>query len=102
AARRRPHDRHRHGCGDGPRRRRAADLVPRRVRHDQPSDLSMSEQNVELVRRALESFNERGELPLDAIDPEVEWVTLMETHHGHRGVREWAANVTENLDELAI
>jgi ketosteroid isomerase-like protein len=62
----------------------------------------MSAEYVELVRSTLESFNQRGEVDLEAIDPAVEWVTLMETHHGHQGVREWEANVTESLDELAI
>jgi uncharacterized protein len=62
----------------------------------------VSAENVELVRRTWESFNERGELDLSVIDPDVEWITLMETHHGHEGVREWTANVTESLDELAI
>jgi hypothetical protein len=35
----------------------------------------MSPQNVELVRRAFELWNERKEVDFDALDPGIEWQT---------------------------
>jgi ketosteroid isomerase-like protein len=57
----------------------------------------MSREKVEVVQRAVEAFNRR-ELPLDDLDPEVEWVEDQrypgaETFHGSAGVerslRKW-------------
>jgi ketosteroid isomerase-like protein len=58
----------------------------------------MSQENVELVRRAFDAFNRtfaEGTSDLyELIDPEIEWVpmsALLEgtSHHGHEGVRQW-------------
>lgn len=57
----------------------------------------MSQENVEVVRRAIEAFNRR-EIALDWFDPEVEWIEDprypgAETFHGpagvERSVRQW-------------
>jgi ketosteroid isomerase-like protein len=57
----------------------------------------MSQENVEVVRRAIDAFNRR-EIRLDWLDPEVEWIEDprypgAETFHGsagvERSVRKW-------------
>jgi ketosteroid isomerase-like protein len=65
----------------------------------------MSQENVELVRRAFEVFNrtyaagtpDLSEL-LDFLDPDIEWVPIMAilegtTYHGHEGMRQWIEEV---------
>jgi ketosteroid isomerase-like protein len=58
----------------------------------------MSQENVEIVRRAFEAFNrtftEGAPDYWELLDPEVEWIpmsALLEgtRYHGHDGVREW-------------
>jgi ketosteroid isomerase-like protein len=65
----------------------------------------MSQENLEIVRRAFEAFNrtyaagttDLSEF-LDFIDPDVEWVPIMAilegtTYHGHEGMRQWIDDV---------
>src|SRR5688500_3668608 len=58
----------------------------------------MSQENVELARRAFEAFNRtfnEGTPDLyELLDPEIEWVPMSALldgtrYHGHDGVREW-------------
>jgi ketosteroid isomerase-like protein len=61
----------------------------------------MSQENVEIVRRATDYFNETGVLgPLELHDPEVTFTTRgdiggAETYTGHRGLVEAMANFRE-------
>jgi ketosteroid isomerase-like protein len=53
---------------------------------------SMSQRNVEIVRRVYEGFNENGMPDFRLLDPEVEWHTSDRAleqgpYHGHEGVR---------------
>ena len=71
----------------------------------------MSQENLELVRRAIEAFNRR-ELWLDWLDPEVEWVEDprypgAQTFHGPPGVQQslekwWDAwsEITMQVEEV--
>jgi uncharacterized protein len=63
----------------------------------------MSQENVEIVRRAYEAFNRR-DLPaiLDRIHPDVELQTTVETHHGHAGVEDWVERADEVFDSLVM
>ena len=65
----------------------------------------MSQENVEIARRAFEAVPEM--LPggtsnlLEWIDPEVEWLTLATIiegtrYHGHEGVRQWTEDVNRD------
>jgi ketosteroid isomerase-like protein len=62
--------------------------------------------NVEVMRRAYESFNQTGEFAWDLLDPEVEWNAFanapIASFHGHDGVRRWLAEVSEMFDGLRI
>ena len=58
----------------------------------------MSQENVELTRRATDAYNRRDvEAMLEQLDPEVEWHSALSillsgkrtVYRGHRGVREW-------------
>jgi ketosteroid isomerase-like protein len=62
----------------------------------------MSEENVELVRRAFEAFKRtytEGTRDLyELLDPDVEWIPFMAildgtTYHGLSGVRQWVEDV---------
>jgi ketosteroid isomerase-like protein len=65
----------------------------------------MSQENVEIVRRAFDAFNrtyaagatDLSEL-LDFLDPDVEWVPIMAvlegiTYQGYEGMRQWIEDV---------
>ena len=67
----------------------------------------MTEENVEIVRRAYEAFNRGGvERILEFLDPEIEWRAWEEiaraprVYHGHDGVREVLGVYEENFDEI--
>ena len=67
----------------------------------------MSQENVEIVRRLLDQYNETGEPPWGLFDPEVEWVIdpaawVAGTYLGHDGVREFFARVAEAFDRLQL
>jgi hypothetical protein len=52
----------------------------------------MSEENVELVRRAIEYFGETGQVAAECYDPEIEFTTRSDgpgqtTYHGVDGLR---------------
>jgi ketosteroid isomerase-like protein len=68
----------------------------------------MSEENVDMVRRAFEAFNrtyaagttDLSEF-LDFLDPNVEWVPIMAvlegtTYHGHEGMRRWIEDMKQD------
>ena len=69
----------------------------------------MSEENVEVFKRAFDAINRQdAEALLEELDPEVEWhgAILMaiggqETvYRGHEGVREWLRDLYETLSEF--
>ena len=67
----------------------------------------MSQENVEIVQRALEAYS-RGDLEemLPHLDSEVEWHSAIvggaegNTYYGHEGFRSWFAEWFESFDEL--
>jgi ketosteroid isomerase-like protein len=68
----------------------------------------MSQENVEMFRRALEAFN-RGDVQgaLKDIDPQVEWQTPRslpdpQTYYGHEGVKSWWAMMRDAFVELRL
>lgn len=67
----------------------------------------MSRENVELVRVAIDRYNETGDLPWELIDPEVEWVIdpagwVAGTYRGHDGVRTLFGRIAEAFDRFQI
>jgi ketosteroid isomerase-like protein len=65
----------------------------------------MSQENVEVVRRVLDRYNETAEPPWDAIDPAVEWVIeppawIAGTYRGHEGVRSCFGRIAEAFDRF--
>jgi ketosteroid isomerase-like protein len=65
----------------------------------------MSQENVEIVRLALDRFNETGDVPWEAIDPAVEWVIdpgafLAGTYRGHDGVRSMLRDLAEAFERI--
>ena len=68
----------------------------------------MSEENVELVRRALEAFP-RGNMEemLSYLDPEIEWHSAIvggaegNIYRGHEGFRIWYADSFESFETLS-
>ena len=67
----------------------------------------MPRDNVEIVRRGIEAFNERGvEGILPFIDPEFETTTPPDlatepgTYRGHDGVREWFDSFNDVMEEI--
>jgi ketosteroid isomerase-like protein len=71
----------------------------------------MSEENVEMVRRALEAYNRRDiEAVLEIHDPDVEWHPALQAllggeatvYRGHEGVREFLRDLDEAFAELQI
>jgi ketosteroid isomerase-like protein len=68
----------------------------------------VSRENVEVVRRTLETFNREGvEAALAYLDPEVEWLAppeWLEQHMytGHDGIREIASLWSENFEEYRL
>ena len=68
----------------------------------------MSQENVDLVRRALEAFP-RGDMDemLSYLDPELEWHSAIvggaegNVYRGHEGFRRWFADSFESFEELS-
>ena len=70
----------------------------------------VSQAEIDLTRRAYESFNRTGEIDYDLLDPDIEWsegteVPEPEVFHGHEGVRRqqealWAALKDVRLEPL--
>jgi ketosteroid isomerase-like protein len=64
----------------------------------------MSEENVEIVRRALEHYERTGEQDDSFLDPEVIWDLSRSpfpdagVYHGREGVREWFQGLTDAFD----
>ena len=69
---------------------------------------TMSQENVEIVRRTIETFNrEDVEAALEYIDAEVEWLAPPEwleerVYKGHDGIRRLASMWSENFDEYHL
>jgi ketosteroid isomerase-like protein len=68
----------------------------------------MSEENVEMVRRAVEAYELEG---LDGVlryyDPEIEWTSTEAyiepaTYRGHAGVRRYLGTIEEEFEDLRI
>lgn len=68
----------------------------------------MSEENIEVVRRTLEAFNEGGvEATFEHFDPDIEWVGPPEwledrLYQGDQGLRKLAATWVENFDQYRL
>jgi ketosteroid isomerase-like protein len=67
----------------------------------------MSQENVEIVRRFTEAFNNGDvEAVLAYSHPEIEFIPLRATiqgaYRGHSGLREYFADTAENLDVLYV
>jgi ketosteroid isomerase-like protein len=67
----------------------------------------MSQENLEIVQRALEHYNETGSVPWDLVDPEIEWVIdptawVAGTYRGHDGVRTLFSRMAEAFDRFQI
>jgi ketosteroid isomerase-like protein len=69
----------------------------------------MSQDNIELHRRAYEAFNARDiERFITYFDPRIEWHSVMTVpggavYHGHEGVRRWLADLQDAWgDELMV
>ena len=69
----------------------------------------MSQENVEIFKRAFDAINRRdAEALLAELDPEVEWhgAILMAmggnrtVYRGHQGIREWLRDLYETLSEF--
>jgi ketosteroid isomerase-like protein len=66
----------------------------------------MSQENVEVVRRALDVFN-RGEEALDLLDPEIVWTTTgvfvePDVYRGHEDVRRYVVTLTKDFEGLHV
>ena len=71
----------------------------------------MSQENVELTRRATDAYNRRDvDAMLEQLDPEVEWHSALSillsgkrtVYRGHRGVREWFRELDQVVDKIHI
>jgi uncharacterized protein len=68
----------------------------------------MSQENVEIVRRAIEAYERDGlDGSLAYYDPEVEWTSTgayiePATYRGHEGVRRYLGMMEEEFDDLRI
>jgi ketosteroid isomerase-like protein len=65
----------------------------------------MSQENVEIVRRGIDHYNETGEPPWELLDPEVEWTIdppawLAGTYRGHTELKELTRRIAEIFDEF--
>lgn len=68
---------------------------------------AMSGENLEVVRRWWEGFNQDGMPSLDLCDEQIEITNPPEfpvrgSFHGHEGVRQWRDQVFEVMDELEV
>ena len=68
----------------------------------------MSQENVEIVRRGYERWEELGRFDFEFFDPEIEWrgprefPDLAEPHFGHEGVARYFAKVSEAFDDYRM
>jgi uncharacterized protein len=67
----------------------------------------MSQENVEIVRRAIDRYNETGEPPWEALDTDIEWVIdpaawVGGTYRGHDGVRAMLGRLAEAFDRFQL
>ena len=67
----------------------------------------MSQENVELVRRGIELWNETGEFDWTTFDEDVEWVVdpgawLGDTYRGREGIRLMLTRLAEAFDGFQI
>jgi ketosteroid isomerase-like protein len=67
----------------------------------------MSEENVEVIRRAYEHYNRTGEPDYSVLDPEVVYDVSRRTfdpivYHGHEGVREFLALIREQWASMRL
>jgi ketosteroid isomerase-like protein len=65
----------------------------------------VSQENIEIVRRAIDQYNETGEPPWEAIDRAVEWVIdpaafVAGTYRGHEGLRNMLSRLAESFDRF--
>jgi ketosteroid isomerase-like protein len=65
----------------------------------------MSQENVEIVRRTIDEYNETGDVPWEAIDRDVEWVIptpafVAGTYRGHEGLRSLLTRLAEAFDRV--
>jgi ketosteroid isomerase-like protein len=59
----------------------------------------MSQENVEIVRRAYEAFNRRDIAALSTlVDPEIDFRSTVESHRGMEGVADFVRSADETLD----
>jgi ketosteroid isomerase-like protein len=66
----------------------------------------MSQENVEIVRRAFEFF-ERGDLPFEVADPEIRIDNIPESpipgpYYGHDGLRRWREDIADAVPGLRM
>jgi uncharacterized protein len=66
----------------------------------------MSQENVDIVRRATDPFNRR-DIPalLELLDPDVEWIPIMaalegRVYRGHEGVRRWFEDLAADWESF--
>jgi ketosteroid isomerase-like protein len=67
----------------------------------------MSQQNVEIARRAMEHIDRTGEPLWEVIDPEIEWIIdptglLAGTYRGYEGVKQFLERLRESFDEQHV
>jgi ketosteroid isomerase-like protein len=68
----------------------------------------MSQENVEIVRRALDAYRREGlDGYLRYFDPAIEWTTTgayleQGTYRGHQGVRRYLAPIEAEFDDLRV
>ena len=68
----------------------------------------MSQENVEIVRRAYQRWQESGGPDYEFLDSEIEWrgprefPDLAEPHFGHEGVARYLAKVNEAFDDYRM
>ena len=67
----------------------------------------MSQENVEVVRRFVDGWNETGEPHFAEVDPDVVWIIdpgafLAGTYHGHDGFRTVVGRMAEVFDQVHV
>jgi ketosteroid isomerase-like protein len=68
----------------------------------------MSDENVEIVRRWIDAFNDGGiEKAIGFMDPEIEWTTTTAyleagTYHGHDGVRQFVQRASTQVEDVHV
>ena len=67
----------------------------------------MSQENVEIVRRGIDHWNQTGEFDWEFFDDEIEWVVdpdawIGDTYRGREGVRAMLARLAEAFDGFQV